>query len=454
MTIQQRIISEIYDTKEDKVLKRTIIKKKDIVNPKSIDEVGYNQEEQIDTLKSMQDEYFEKMSKIIGDSRCRRCGGDTKKLGKIACDFHSVYTDHKIIIPRRLCLNCGTKYNDTIHSLFGNSMHPDLMKKQAEIGSTNSYRKAERILEKESGTKRTINNLYSVKKVVDKVGVALDEIHKTSFSVEEKIKPAGHLVVQTDGGYVKDKNPRMKNFEVLITKIYNINDHVKGYVDDNGNRKSGIIHDKIYAASALKDRGKSIRQMTKVASQRQGMTKDTTVTAISDGAKNCWNVLKSLEISYKNIEYILDWYHIKDKFQKLLNKTEDPYAQEIESIQWKIWHGESGDALKRLAILYTETVDTEYTDKVHDLLKYLTSNKRYLINYAEKHDQQLPYTSTIIESSVEHIINERHKKKQKAQWTRHGAHNVLQIRTSEASGNWDEEWEKAKQKIYHLPKAS
>ena len=38
------------------------------------------------------------------------------------------------------------------------------------------------------------------------------------------------------------------------------------------------------------------------------------------------------------------------------------------------------------------------------------------------------------------LINARHKKKQKMQWTREGAHNVLQIRALMASNGWEEKW--------------
>jgi hypothetical protein len=65
MIIEQRIISEIYDTKEDKVLKRVIIKRKNIANPESIDDVGYNQGEQVSTLQRMQDEFLEAMAKHV-----------------------------------------------------------------------------------------------------------------------------------------------------------------------------------------------------------------------------------------------------------------------------------------------------------------------------------------------------------------------------------------------------
>ena len=153
---------------------------------------------------------------------------------------------------------------------------------------------------------------------------------------------------------------------------------------------------------------------------------------------------------YNSVEYILDWYHIKQRFEALENKVEDPYLSELESIKWKIWHGDHVEALNRLSTLYIATSTSEYTDKIHELFKYLSNNKEYLVNYVERKEKELPYTSSIIESAVESIINERHKKKHKAQWSRLGAHNVLQIRTSIASNLWNKEWVDAKNKLYKL----
>ncbi len=34
------------------------------------------------------------------------------------------------------------------------------------------------------------------------------------------------------------------------------------------------------------------------------------------------------------------------------------------------------------------------------------------------------------------------------QWTREGAHNVLQIRASRFSKSWEQDWEKAQEQIY------
>jgi hypothetical protein len=46
-------------------------------------------------------------------------------------------------------------------------------------------------------------------------------------------------------------------------------------------------------------------------------------------------------------------------------------------------------------------------------------------------------TSQVAESHVEALINARHKRTKKMQWTREGAHHVLQIRAMMASKEWE-----------------
>jgi len=41
-------------------------------------------------------------------------------------------------------------------------------------------------------------------------------------------------------------------------------------------------------------------------------------------------------------------------------------------------------------------------------------------------------------SHIESLINARHKRTGKMQWTREGAHQVLQIRATMASNQWEE----------------
>lgn len=279
----------------------------------------------------------------------------------------------------------------------------------------------------------------------------MSEIHKIGPGKDEKILSKDHLIVQVDGGHIQSCDHRSRSFEALVSEIYSAEDHISGGLSKNGLKKSGFILNKTYSASALKDRCKTMKTITVSSATRHGMTSKTRITGLSDGASNCWNVIKELGKHCSSIEFILDWHHIKTKFDQLVSRLEDPYADEAESLKWKIWHGKSQEAIAGLNKLYVDLLATDHADKIHSLLKYLSNNIHYLANYRFRKDNKLPYTSSVIESAIETLVNTRHKKKHKAQWSRQGAHNILQIRTSRASNNWGQEWDKVKQK-YYVPK--
>ena len=445
----QRIVSEIYDKKSGKIIKRTVITEKTIVDPKKIDDIGYNQNEQIDLLQNTQDEYLNEMVQVMIENKaCPKCGSKTHRFGAVNSEFNSVYTDHNIKISGLKCSNkeCDWLHRKTIYGEYGSKLHPDLVKKQSITGSLTSYKEAQGILDRESGKTRRVNNNYSIKNTVDRVGNILNDIH-TNYRKLDRRNKAEKLIVQIDGGYIKDKNPKLNSFEVLIAQVYDPKNHIAGSTK-NGNRVSGEITDKTCVASAYKDRGKTIKSMLQFAAIKQGIADNTEVTVLSDGAENCWNTAKVLKPYCRVTINVLDWYHINHKFETLEKQVEDLHLSELQNIKWKIWHGQREEALKRLNWLYGNTTRNDYTDKVHELFKYLSNNKEYLVNYAERKKQSIPYTSSIIESTVESIINERHKKKQKAQWSREGAHNVLQIRTSRANKDWDEEWNTVTDRFY------
>ena len=74
---------------------------------------------------------------------------------------------------------------------------------------------------------------------------------------------------------------------------------------------------------------------------------------------------------------------------------------------------------------------------------YLERNKAYLVHYEEWAKEQKTYTSQVAESHIESIINARHNKSGKMQWTRAGAHKVLQIRGVMTSNEWEDRWQAA-----------
>src|SRR5947209_4143723 len=66
----------------------------------------------------------------------------------------------------------------------------------------------------------------------------------------------------------------------------------------------------------------------------------------------------------------------------------------------------------------------------------LESNKS-LVNYEDREQANKTYTSQVAESHIDALINARHKRTKKIQWTREGAHHVLQIRAMMASDEWE-----------------
>ena len=134
---------------------------------------------------------------------------------------------------------------------------------------------------------------------------------------------------------------------------------------------------------------------------------------------------------------ILDWFHIAQKFQNVKNALGEAFAASLESAKWKLWHGNADDALTKLALLRDNVSDEVQRSKLTGLYEYLHRNQAYLVNYEARDQANKTYTSQVAESHIEALINARHKRTKKMQWTREGAHHVLQIRAMMASDEWE-----------------
>jgi hypothetical protein len=74
---------------------------------------------------------------------------------------------------------------------------------------------------------------------------------------------------------------------------------------------------------------------------------------------------------------------------------------------------------------------------------YIASNTGSLINYGERYRAGERISSCLAESSVNAVISKRFAKRQQMQWTKRGAHLLLQTRTRTLDGTLRslfEEW--------------
>ena len=111
----------------------------------------------------------------------------------------------------------------------------------------------------------------------------------------------------------------------------------------------------------------------------------------------------------------------------------------IESGNWYLWHGNVFQALKQLEFLETdlETANfespSETTRKLLQAIKefhtYIERNRAFIPNYGEFYRNGERIGTGFVESAVNQVLSKRMAKKQQMQWSRRGAHLLLQVRT-------------------------
>ena len=78
---------------------------------------------------------------------------------------------------------------------------------------------------------------------------------------------------------------------------------------------------------------------------------------------------------------------------------------------------------------------------MNTLYNFLKRNQQYIVNYEQRKQASLTFTSQVAESHIESLINARQKRSKKMQWSRDGAHQVLQIRAKMESNEWNTLWQ-------------
>jgi hypothetical protein len=440
MTQQIRVVIESLNDAGE-VTGKEIIITKSVVKPNSIIDLGFRHSEQIDLLKHIQQQLLDKQSVFLreGLSSCPKCNGKLYKRGYIKSDFHAVFTDHKVAASRQICKLCKWASIPSIRSLFGNASHPDLVKVQCELGATHTFRDSQKIMNLLANTKRSTNNHDKIKRMTEAVGQHIAE-HPDVIQSSD-IKQVEHLYIQVDGGHVTTVEQDKRSFEVMTSVVFDAKniEHTGGKVKKDGKISTlqGRLTSNHCAASALLDNRDNMKQQTLNAAIKQGMTLKTNMTAICDGAANCWDIVDSLEKQCNSLERILDWYHIAMKFQNT-RLGQDDLNTRLSGAKWYLWHGLPDKAIERLRLIRDDLKkDKKQQTKVQLLLTYIENNSNYIVNYENKQNSGLIFTSQMAESTVESLINQRCKGKQHMRWSREGLHALLQIRASVNSNDWN-----------------
>ncbi len=109
----------------------------------------------------------------------------------------------------------------------------------------------------------------------------------------------------------------------------------------------------------------------------------------------------------------------------------------LESIKWRLWHGDvqgAKEAIVDLAWQCEAAAESCASAKklvkaVTEFQTYIENNAAFIPNYGEKYRNGETISSAIAESTVNQVVSRRMVKKQQMQWTPDGAHLLLQTRT-------------------------
>ena len=436
-----RFVAQCINADNGDVIEESILKEEALTKAKTLKELGYLHIEQIDFLQKIQD--FKTKHQIILNTvdKCPKCASKTKKVGVFKSKFHAVLTDHRIGVQRTYC-GCGWYSPTSIEGVFGSNIHPDLLKKQALQGCKESYEKSSISLNAESGKQRPANGHTQISRAVKLIGEKLEEV-KIAIKLSNK-KSTAELVAHIDGGHIKARGDN-RSFEAMIATVYKP-ENLKRI-----NKSHNIIEAKTIVASAKNDEQSTMKALFKNACIEQGMGEETSVICLADGADNCKSIAYSISKDCKDMTYILDWFHISMKFQNIAMPEEN--IELFSNIKWNLWHGNCDKALERLTeLMKIEEVAANQSlyNKLSKLLTYIANNKTGIVNYEKRKNSNLVFTSNLAESTVNTLINERQKGRQKMLWSREGAHNVLQIRAAQRSEFWNDDWDSVERKVYKL----
>ena len=441
MSKQIRIIVESLNDAGE-VDGREIVMTKSIAKPNSILDLGLRHAEQVDLLRDIQQQLLDKQSVYLKEAypACPKCGGKLYKSGYVKSDFHAVFTDHKVAASRQICKHCKWTSVPSVRSLFGDSSHPDLIKLQCELGADHTFRDAQTLLNLMANTKRATNSHDKIKRVTETVGQHIADNARLACTLP--IKPAEHLYVQVDGGHVATVEEGKRSFEVMTSVVFDAKNikYTGGKEKEGGglSQRRGALTSKHCAASALLNNQDVMKQQTINAALKQGMTKQTKMTGLCDGALNCWTIIDSLEGHCQSIERILDWFHVTMKFQNT-RLGDEHLNEELAGAKWYLWNGLPDKAIERLqSIFLALNANKQKQEKVQLLLTYIQNNSDFIVNYQKRQEAGLIFTSQMAESTVESLINQRCKGQQHMRWSREGLHALLQIRAAVNSNDWND----------------
>jgi hypothetical protein len=373
---------------------------------------------------------------------CAACGLRRRSKGSYAVLFHTLYGDVKLAslrLHRCPCqLDAVPASTSPLRDLLPDHVAPERLYLETRWASLVPYAAAAGLLADvlplASGANATTVREHTLR-IAKRADGELGE-ERSSFIDGCPAEwatlpiPEGRIVVGLDGGYVRDWKERTTNFELIVGR---------SMPEDREPRYLGMVH-----GYDLKPKRRLFDLL-----KGQGLQANQDVTFLTDGGEEIRSLTEHLT---PTSEHVLDWFHIAMRVTVLEqyargaahhNEAEGrSLLKTLSSIKWLLWHGNQLRAQQGLHHLRNQVesleVDYQYLKRlrrsVQEFSVYIRSNAGSLINDGERYRSGERISSAIAESTVNAVISKRFAKRQQMQWTKRGAHLLLQTRTRTLDG--------------------
>ena len=395
-------------------------------------------------LAAAQQRIVEAQTKAWTEGRrcCEDCGHRRRSKGSYPIVFHTLFGDVRLASPRLHRCPCregnGTATVAPLAELIPHHVAPERLYLETRWASLVPYAAAAELLADVLPI-ATGANATTVRQHVLRVAERAEaELPKDRCSFMEGSPadwqalpiPDGRIVVGLDGGYVRDWSERKSNFEVIVGR---------SMPEDGPSRYLGFVH-------GFDDKPK--RRLVDML-ESQGMQANQDITFLTDGGEEVRALTERISPCS---EHVLDWFHITmritvlGQFAKGVAQHDEKagaqLTKELERIKWKLWHGNTTGAQEVIgdfeADLFSLEVDypnlRKFIAAAREFGVYIASNVTSLINYGERYRAGERISSAFVEATVNAVVSKRFAKKQQMQWTRRGAHLLLQTRTQTLDG--------------------
>lgn len=373
---------------------------------------------------------------------CASCGAPRRSNGRYPVLFRTLYGDVQLASLRlHRCACQGKEGRATVsplRDLLPGHIAPERLYLEARWASLVPYAAAANLLADVLPVASGANATTLRQHVLRVAERAEGELGREQVSFVEGCPaewaalpiPEGRIVVGLDGGYVRDWDDRKANFELIVGR---------SMPEDRAPRYVGLVHGY--------DR-KPKRRLFELL-KAQGLQANQDVTFLTDGGEE---VRSLTELVTPEAEHVLDWFHIAMRLTVLeqyargvAHHDADEGARllcEFERTKWLLWHGNHyraqqhadhlRDDVKALELDYPHL--GKFARSAQEFAAYITSNASSLINYGERFRAGERISSAMAESTVNALVSKRFAKRQQMQWTRRGAHLLLQTRTRTLDG--------------------